>query len=227
MPKRRIRSQTPASPVLLGETVFKLEFVIIGAELNIKGLRGPISAGPFEQVSCAVVLLSSLPVAENHRIAHYNKPCYISRTILQLTTRHARFVCSLSILLLFIGGTPMYTSDHASGHTQSGDRMAELQQIEAAGVTRELDEFMKLIQGYKSLYLPRGLLFIGWILSQDIAIISTSSTVPHFFFDEPRLPLDIAAVLYIIASVSALFGLLILKASAQSDSCPIPLPAWV
>lgn len=109
----------------------------------------------------------------------------------------------------------MDTNDRASENTLPRERIEELQQIEAEWVTRELGEFVKLIQRYRSLYLTAVFLAVGWVLSQAVATTSNSLTVPHLSFDALRWRPDIAAVLCVIPFVNALFGLLMLEASAQ------------
>ncbi len=109
----------------------------------------------------------------------------------------------------------MDTNDRAPENTRPCERTEELQLIEAEWVTRELEEFVKLIQRYRSLYLTAVFLAIGWVLSQAVSTISNSSTVANLSFDALRSRSDISAVLCVIPFVNVLFGLLILEATAQ------------
>jgi hypothetical protein len=109
----------------------------------------------------------------------------------------------------------MDISDSASENSWPRERIEELQQIEAEWVTRELEEFVKLIQRYRSLYLSAVFLAIGWVLSQAVATTTNAAPVPPLSLDALRLRPDIAAVLCVIPFVNTLFGLLMLEASAQ------------
>lgn len=104
-------------------------------------------------------------------------------------------------------------TNESSANLVSAEKIEELQRIEAEWVTRELEEFVKLIQRYRSLYLTAVFLAIGWVLSQALSSISSSSN--HSSFDALRFRQDIAAVLCVIPFVNVLFGLFMLEATAQ------------
>ena len=94
----------------------------------------------------------------------------------------------------------------------SPEKTHELQRIEAEWVTRELEEFVKLLQRDRSLYLTAVFLAIGWVLSQAV---STTSSLANVSFDALRFGQDIAAVLCFVPFVNVLFGLLMLEVTAQ------------
>ncbi len=101
-------------------------------------------------------------------------------------------------------------------------RFAEFQRLEAEWVTRELEECVKLVQRYRSLYLTAVFLAVGWALSQIITATSASSSsgnpVTAMTFDSLRQRPNIAAVLCLVPFINVLFGLLMLEATAQIQS---------
>jgi hypothetical protein len=93
------------------------------------------------------------------------------------------------------------------------NKIEELQRLEAEWVTRELEEFIKLSQNYRSLYLTALIVAIGWVLSQ--ALGTASAVAGQTSLDILRVRPDVAAVLCVIPFVNVLFGLLMLETTAQ------------
>jgi len=102
--------------------------------------------------------------------------------------------------------------NHTCASQLSQEKTQELPRVEAEWVSNELQEFVKLLQRYRSLYLTAVFLGIGWVLSQAV---STTSSLANISFDALRFRQDIAALLYFIPFVNVLFGLLMLEVPAQ------------
>lgn len=105
----------------------------------------------------------------------------------------------------------------------SDEELNSLQKIEAEWVTQELNEFVKLIQQYRVLYLSAVFLSLGWVLgqligSQGIAVNSDSGANQATALDILSKRTDIALVLCFVPLVNLLFGLLSLEAIAQIQS---------
>ncbi len=91
-----------------------------------------------------------------------------------------------------------------AGH-QGGPTLFELQLAEADWVSNEHDEFIKLIQRYRSLYVTAIFVAFGWALGQ---ILSSPPTT----LEGLRSRADIAAVLSVLPLINVLFALLMLEA---------------
>jgi hypothetical protein len=100
--------------------------------------------------------------------------------------------------------------------------MAELQRMEAEWVSRELDEFVKLIQQYRSLYLGAIFIAVGWVLGQAVgggggATSSAAGTTPATL-ESFRYRQDVAAVLCIVPLLSVFFAAIVAEAYAHMKS---------
>jgi hypothetical protein len=86
--------------------------------------------------------------------------------------------------------------------------LPDLQRMEAEWVSRELDEFVKLIQQYRNLYVTAIFAALGWALGQ---VLSSPPTTLQAL----RSRQDVAAVLSAIPLINVLFSLLMLEAYAH------------
>ena len=98
--------------------------------------------------------------------------------------------------------------------------MSELQRMEAEWVTRELDEFVKLIQQYRALYLGAIFLAVGWVLGQAVGGGATQSAAqtPPATLESFRYRQDIAAILCVVPLLSVFFAALAAEAYAHMKS---------
>jgi hypothetical protein len=87
--------------------------------------------------------------------------------------------------------------------------LAQLQLIEAEWVSNEHDEFIKMIQRYRSLYVTAIFLAFGWALGQ---VLSSQATT----LEALRSRTDVAAVLAILPLINVLFAMLMLEAHAHA-----------
>lgn len=92
--------------------------------------------------------------------------------------------------------------------TDERPTLLDLQLAEAEWVTNEHDEFIKLIQRYRSLYVTAIFLAFGWVLGQMVGRPST--------LEELRSRTDIAALLSMLPLINVLFALLMLEAHAHA-----------
>jgi hypothetical protein len=100
--------------------------------------------------------------------------------------------------------------------------ITELQRMEAEWVSRELDEFVKLIQQYRSLYLGAIFIAVGWVLGQAVgggggATSSATGTTPATL-ESFRYRQDVAAVLCIVPLLSVFFAAIVAEAYAHMKS---------
>lgn len=97
--------------------------------------------------------------------------------------------------------------------------------MEAEWVARELDEFVKLIQRYRALYVSAIFITVGWVLGQAVggsggaASVSpnagaTAPTTLEAFRQRP----DIAAILCVIPLLNVLFAALVAETYAHMKS---------
>jgi hypothetical protein len=100
--------------------------------------------------------------------------------------------------------------------------ITDLQRMEAEWVTRELDEFVKLIQQYRSLYLGAIFIAVGWVLGQAVggggAATSNSAGTTPATLESFRYRQDVAAVLCIVPLLSVFFAAIIAEAYAHMKS---------
>lgn len=100
--------------------------------------------------------------------------------------------------------------------------MFELQRMEAEWVSRELDEFVKLIQQYRALYLGAIFLAVGWVLGQAVGggggANSSAAGTPPATLESFRYRQDVAAVLCVMPLLSVFFAALVAEAYAHMKS---------
>jgi hypothetical protein len=105
-------------------------------------------------------------------------------------------------------------SERLSGLAGQGSQvdLPELQRMEAEWVTRELEDFVRLIQRYRALYVTAIFLALGWSLGQ---VVNTpgGTTIDAF-----RLRPDVAAIFCIVPLLNVFFVTLMLEAYAQMKS---------
>lgn len=105
-------------------------------------------------------------------------------------------------------------SERLSEQVGQGSQVSlqELQRMEAEWVTRELEDFVRLIQRYRALYVTAIFLALGWSLGQ---VVNTpgGATIDSF-----RLRTDVAAILCIVPLLNVFYVTLMLEAYAQMKS---------
>lgn len=87
--------------------------------------------------------------------------------------------------------------------------LAQLQLIEAEWVSNEHDEFIKMIQRYRSLYVTAIFLAFGWALGQTLSSQATT-------LEALRSRTDVAAVLSVLPLINVLFAMLMLEAHSHA-----------
>ena len=87
--------------------------------------------------------------------------------------------------------------------------LAQLQFEEAKWVTTEHDEFIKLIQRYRNLYVTALFVAFGWALGQVLGSPPTT-------LEALRARPDVAAVLSVLPLINVLFALLMLEAHSHA-----------
>lgn len=87
--------------------------------------------------------------------------------------------------------------------------LVELQLIEAQWVTGEHDEFIKVIQRYRNLYVTALFIAFGWALGRVLGSPPTT-------LEEMRSRVDVAAVLSVLPLINVLFALLMLEAHSHA-----------
>ena len=91
----------------------------------------------------------------------------------------------------------------------------ELQLVEAEWISRELDEFVKLIQRYRALYISAIFVAVGWTLGQAVG---TTGGISGTSLESLRHRTDIAAVLCIVPLFNVLFVVLVAETYAHIKS---------
>lgn len=88
-------------------------------------------------------------------------------------------------------------------------------------VSRELDEFVKLIQQYRALYLGAIFVAVGWVLGQTVgggAAPQGGMQIPPPTVETLRHRQDVAAVLCVVPLLSVFLAALVTEAYAHMKS---------
>src|SRR5258708_2546840 len=101
--------------------------------------------------------------------------------------------------------------ENARTEPEGQPTLAELQLAEAQWVTVEHDEFIKLIQRYRSLYVTALFLVFGWALGRVLGSPATT-------LEEIRSRADVAAVLSVLPLINVLFALVMLEAHSHATN---------
>ena len=102
--------------------------------------------------------------------------------------------------------------------TDEAIRLRDLQLKEAEWVWAEMEDFVKLIQRYRGLFITAVFAAVGWLLGQALNSGGfTSVNTPDTLMALRRRP-DIAAVLCIVPILATLFVVLMLEAQFQIQS---------
>lgn len=124
-------------------------------------------------------------------------------------------------LMARIGGRLSKTPPDGSARAGT----SELQRMEAEWVARELDEFVKLIQRYRALYVSAIFLAVGWVLGQAVGGGGSATGTPPNAGATPPTTLeafrqrpDIAAVLCVVPLLNVLFAALVAETYAHMKS---------
>jgi hypothetical protein len=97
----------------------------------------------------------------------------------------------------------------ARTESENQPTLADLQLEEAKWVTGEHDEFIKLIQRYRSLYVTALFLVFGWALGRVLGSPATTLA-------EMRSRPDVAALLSVFPLINVLFALVMLEAHTHA-----------
>ena len=97
--------------------------------------------------------------------------------------------------------------------TEETITLRDLQLKEAEWVWSEMEDFVKLIQRYRGLFLTAVFAGIGWVLGQALEAIPPGTEASSNTLDALRRRPDIAAVLCILPILTSFFVVLILEAS--------------
>jgi hypothetical protein len=93
----------------------------------------------------------------------------------------------------------------------------ELQLKEAEWIWNEMEDFVRLIQRYRGLFITAVFVSVGWLLSQALATAPTSDRAAAAL-EDLRKRVDIAAVLCLVPLLTTLFAVLMLEAQSQVQS---------
>lgn len=112
---------------------------------------------------------------------------------------------------IVLNGEQVQRNAHAGVTTIQPQKpsLSELQLVEAEWVSNEHDEFIKMIQRYRSLYVTAIFLAFGWALGQ---VLSSQATT----LEALRSRTDVAAVLAILPLINVLFAMLMLEAHSHA-----------
>ena len=100
----------------------------------------------------------------------------------------------------------------------TGTSLRELQLKEAEWVYEEMEDFVRLIQRYRGLFITAVFAAVGWLLGQALTAAPPGGTTPGATLIALRQRPDIAAVFCIVPLLNALFVVLMLEAQFQMQS---------